>query len=154
MPDVDRFELVFVVVPAVLVIAGLVIVGSGIHSIVVARRFLRIAEEVPGMVSGHRYRVHRHTDSDDRVVTVPVLRFTTRKGQRVETEQAIALGGRVPERGTEVTVLYDPALPGRAAMVGTTNGATPDAVIRILFGAVFVLFASNFLHPWIFTLSP
>ena len=152
MPDLDRFELLFVVVPVVFVVAGLVVAGSGVRAILTARRFLTVAQEVTGTVSDHRYRVHRRSDSHDRVVTVPVLRFTTRTGQRVEAEQSIALRRGAPERGAEVAVLYDPVDPARAAVVGTTNGVTADAVFRILFGAFFVLFASNFLHPWIFRL--
>ena len=152
MPDFDRFHLLFVVVPVVFVIVGLGVVGSGIRAILAARRFLTVAQQVTGTVSDHRYRVHRRSDSHDHVVTVPVLRFTTRTGQRVEAEQAIALRRAAPERGAEVGVLYDPVDPARAAVVGTTNGITADAVFRILFDAFFVLLASNFLHPWIFRL--
>jgi hypothetical protein len=99
MPDFDGFDLLFVGVPAVLAIAGLVVVGSGVRSIVMARRFLKVAQQVSGTVSDHRYRVHRRHDShSDHVVTVPVLRFTTRTGQRVEAEQPIALRKGAPER--------------------------------------------------------
>jgi hypothetical protein len=153
MPDVTRFGLLFTVVPAVFVIVGLGVVVSGLRAILTARRFLTVAQQVTGTVSDHRYRVRRGgSDSHDHVVTVPVLRFTTRTGQRVEAEQAIALRRGAPDRGAEVGVLYDPVDPARAAVVGTTNGITADAVFRILFGAFFVLVASNFLHPWIFRL--
>ena len=153
MPDVDRYRLLFVVVPTVLAIAGLVVAGSGVRSIVRTRRFLEVAQQVSGTVTDHRYRGHRRSDSHrDHGVTVPVLRFTTRSGQRVEAEQSIALRRGAPERGAEVGVLYDPGDPARAAVVGTTNGVTADAVFRIVFGTFFTLFASNFLHPWIFTL--
>lgn len=153
MPDFDRFGLVFVAVPIVFAVIGLVVMGSGVRAIVTARRFLEVAEQVSGTVSDHRYRVHRRHDSRrDHVVTIPVLRFTTRTGQRVEAEQSIALRHGAPERGAEVGVLYDPADPARAAVVGTTNGVTADAVLRILAGTCFTLFASNFLNPWIFTL--
>ena len=81
-----------------------------------------------------------------------MLRFTTRTGQRVEAEQSIALRKGAPERGAEVGVLYDHVDPARAAVVGTTNGVTADAVFRMLFGAFSTLVASNFLHPWIFAL--
>ena len=150
MPDL--FGSLFVVVPAVLAVAGLVVVGSGVRSILRARRFLKVAQQVTGTVSDHRYRVHRRSDSHDRVVTVPVLRFTTRTGQGVEAEQSIALRWGVPERGAEIGVLYDPADPARAAVVGTTNGITADAVVRIVFGAFFTLFAGNALNHWTFTL--
>jgi hypothetical protein len=153
MPDFDRFHLVFVAVPTVFAIIGLAAVGSGVRSIVTARRFLKVAQQVSGTVSDHRHRVHRRSDSDrDQVVTVPVLRFTTRTGQRVEAEQSIALRRGAPERGAEVGVLYDPGDPARAAVVGTANGVTADAVVRILVGTFFALVASNFLHPWVFTL--
>jgi hypothetical protein len=152
MPDVDRFHLLFVAVPAVFTVVGLVFLGSGIRSIVTARRFLKVAQQVSGTVSDHRFRVHRSSDSHDRIVTVPVLRFTTRTGQLVEAEQSIALRRGAPERGAEVAVLYDPAVPARAAVVGTTSGVTPEAVLRILFGAFFTLVSSNFLDPWIFAL--
>jgi hypothetical protein len=152
MPDVAWIGLLLTVVPAVFVIVGLGFVGSGVRAILRARRFLTVAQQVTGTVSDHRYRVRSRSDSHDHVVTVPVLRFTTRTGQRVEAEQAIALRRGAPDRGAEVGVLYDPVDPARAAVVGTANGITADAVFRILFGAFFVLVASNVLHPWIFRL--
>ena len=153
MPSFASFGGLFAVVPVVLVVAGLAVVGSGIRSVVVARRFLGVARQVPGTVSDHRHRVHRRSDSHrDHVETVPVLRFTTDAGQRVEAEQAIALRRGAPERGAEVRVLYDPADPTRAAVVGSTSGVTADAVGRIAFGTLFALFASNFWHPWVFAL--
>jgi hypothetical protein len=85
-------RLLLVVVPALLAVAGVVVVGSGVRAIVVARRFLGVAQQVPGTVSDHRYQVLRRGQScRRRVVTVPVLRFTTRAGQQVEAQQAIAL---------------------------------------------------------------
>lgn len=151
MPDFDQFRLLFVVVPVVLTVAGLVVIGSGVRSIVRAKRFLRVAQQVSGTVTDHRYRVHRSSDSD-RIVTIPVLRFTTRTGQRVEAEQSIALRRGAPERGAEVAVLYDPADPARVGVVGTRNGVTGDAVFRIVFGTVFALFASSFLSLGVFGL--
>lgn len=139
----------FVVVPALLVVAGVAMVGSGIRAIVVARRFLGVAQQVPGTVSDHRYQVRRRAKSHrDHVVTIPVLRFTTRAGQRVEAQQAIALRSGAPERGAQVDVLYDPADPARAAVVGSTSGVTAESVFRIVFGTVFTLFAASFLLPW------
>ena len=102
-------------------------------------------------MSDHRFRVKRGSDHD-RIITVPVLRFETRAGQFVETEQAIALGRRVPDRGAAVGVLYDPADPKRAAVVGSTTGVTGESVVAIVFGIVFTAFSSNFLTPWLFGL--
>lgn len=143
-------RLLLVVVPALLVLAGLVMVGSGVRAIVVARRFLGVAQQVRGTVSDHRYQVLRRGQSRRRrVVTIPVLRFTTRAGQLVEAQQAVALRSGAPERGAQVGVLYDPADPARAAMVGSTSGITTESVVRIVFGTVFALFAASFVLPWV-----
>jgi hypothetical protein len=152
MPDLDGFRLIGVAVPTLFALIGLVLAGSGVRSILVARRFLTVAQQVSGTVSDHRHRVRRRSDSHDHVVTIPVLRFTTRTGQQVVTEQSIALRRGAPDRGAEVGVLYDPDDPARAAVVGSTNGVTTDAVVRILAGAFFTLFASNFFFPWVFVL--
>jgi hypothetical protein len=147
-PGFDRFAWLFVVVPVLLVVTGVYVVGTALWSIVQARRFLRVAEQVTGTVSGHHYRVQR-SSRRDRIVTVPVLRFTTRTGRSVEAEQAVRLCRRVPDRGSEVGVLYDPADPQRAAVVGSTTGVTPESAWTIVFGIVFTAFTSNFLTPWL-----
>jgi hypothetical protein len=140
-------------VPALLVVCGVLVVGEGIWSIVRARRFLRVAHQAEGVVRDHRYRVQRRSGSrPDRVTTIPVLRFTTRAGQVVDAEQSVTLRTQVPDPGTEVRVLYDPADPGRAAMAGSTNGITPESAYKIVFGGVFTLIASNLHVPWLFSL--
>ena len=54
--------------------------------------------------------------------------------------------------GAAVGVLYDPADPKRAAVVGSTTGVTAEAVVAIVFGIVFTAFSSHFLTPWLFGL--
>jgi hypothetical protein len=132
-------EVQAVVVPIVFAMVGLAVAGRGIRSIVMTRRFLAVAQEVLGVVYGHRRVVHPHANrGSGKVVKIPILQFTTRSGQRVKTEQAMTSGWGVPDPGVEVEVLYDPADPTRAAMTGTTNGVTAEAFFCILFGIIDV----------------
>lgn len=149
MAEFGRLGWLLVVVPTMLTVTGVVVLGKGILLIVRARRFLRVAEQVPGVVSAHRYRVRRGSDGD-RITTVPVLRFRTRTGETVEAVQSIFLRRQVPDPDTEVDVLYDPADVRRAALTGSTSGVTVESVGMIAFGILFTIIASNFLDSWLF----
>ncbi len=157
MPGFDLPDWITAVVPTVLTAIGVVVVGQGVWSIVRARRFLRVAQRVTGVVSAHRHRVQqvqrsRRGPRRSRTITVPVLRFRTRTGQLVDAEQSLSLRRRVPDPGAEVDVLYDPADPRRAALVGSTNGVTPEAVGTIASGALLAIVGSNVMAPWLFRL--
>lgn len=137
--------------PFVLIAVGVFAVGRGVWLILRARRFLRVAEPVPGVVCAHKHRVRRSSDGD-RIVAVPVLRFRTRTGQQVEAVQSIALRHQVPDPQTEVEVLYDPADPHRVAVSGSTNGVTLESAATVAGGVLFTVLATNGLDPWIFRL--
>ena len=67
----------------------------------------------------------------------PVLRFETSEGRHVDTE---ARYGRAPAQarpGDEVTVLYDPADPRRAALEKKLGGRFLGLFL-IVFGLLFV----------------
>ena len=146
----DHFAILRIM-PIVLTGGGVFVVGRGIWLIFRARRFLRVAQPVPGVVCAHRHRVRRSSDGD-RIVAVPVLRFRTRTGQQVEAVQSIALRHQVPDPDSEVEVLYDPADPHRAAVSGSTNGITLESVATIAGGVLFTALATNGLDPWLFRL--
>ncbi len=149
MGEFDRFGLLNVAIPTVLAVVGVLILGKGIWLIVRARRFLRVAEQVPGLVSAHRHRVRRTSDGD-RITTVPVLRFRTRTGQLVEAEQSISLRRQVPDPDSEADVLYDPADVRRAALTGSTSGVTFESVGMIVLGIILTIAASNIFDSWLF----
>jgi len=107
-------------VPALFVVVGFVFSRSGVRIRREARLFERVAVRSPGVVTDLRYRsVGREISSG---TWFPVVRFETADGHEVETE---GMYGRRPppaRRGDEVTVLYDPTDPTRAALEGKLVG--------------------------------
>lgn len=60
------------------------------------------------------------------------------------------IAGEPPEVG--VVLRADAGAPVRAHRAGPRRVMPADPVVRIVFGTLFRLFASNFLHAWTFTL--
>lgn len=122
-----------VLVPLLFTLVGLLFAGIGVRTVVGSRRFRRVAQPAPGVVTDLRYRPGRGDSSGS---YHPVLRFTTADGRQVDTE---SMYGRSPARaraGDRVTVLYDPADPTRAVLGDTVGGGC--------LGTAFVLFGLSF----------
>lgn len=123
------------VVPTLLPLAfaafGLVFVAVGARTVVTARRFLRTAHRVPGLVTELQYR-----SGDSGGLWYPVLRFTTEDGRQVDTTAMYGTSPAPARAGERVTVLYDPARPTRAALHGRVGGTLLGGVFVVL-GGVF-----------------
>ena len=125
------------VVPTLLPVAfavfGLLFVGIGAWTVQAARRFLRTAQRVPGVVTDLRYSPG---SADSSGIYYPVLRFTTRDGRQVDTTAMYGTNPPPARAGDQVTVLYDPQRPSRAALHGRLGGRLLGGFF-ILFGGIF-----------------
>ena len=119
-----------IVVPVLFTLVGVVLAGTGFRTLRTARRFRAVAVRSPGVVTDLNYRsVGRNISSG---TWFPVLRFEAADGRQIETQ---AMYGRRPaaaRRGDQVTVLYDPEDPTRAALEGKHGGGFVGAVLLVL----------------------
>ena len=119
-----------ILVPVLFTLAGVVLASTGFRTLRAARRFHAVALRSPGVVTDLRYRsVGRNIGSG---TWFPVLRFNTADGRQIDTE---AMYGRRPaaaRRGDEVTVLYDPADPTRAALEGKIGGSALGVMLLVM----------------------
>ena len=103
--SINWFNLLFSLVPLAF--------GVGVvRHILLVRRLQRVGIEVVG-------RVVRQREVNNRSgrYFVPTIGFTTRLGQRVETESAGRITGLEFFDGDEVVLLYDPDEPARFLLV-------------------------------------
>lgn len=118
------------IVPLLFTVGGLVFARMGIRILRSARRFEAVAVRSHGTVTDLRFRsVGRQVGGG---TWYPVLRFDTADGRHIETE---GLYGRSPppaKRGDEVTVLYDPADPTKAALEGKLGGGPLGTIFVVL----------------------
>ena len=119
-----------ILVPVLFTLVGVVLASTGVRTLRAARRFQAVALRAPGVVTDLRYRsVGRNIGSG---TWFPVLRFDTADGRQIDTE---AMYGRRPapvRRGDEVTVLYDPADPTRAALEGRFGGGFLGVMLLVI----------------------
>jgi hypothetical protein len=103
------------------VVGGLVALG-GIRSLRASRAFEQVAQHADGELVDVRYEtVGSPGDSSRR--SIPVVRFTLPDGRAVQTEARMGSGSGFKFKGSEVTVLYDPADPRRARIEGFMAGS-------------------------------
>ena len=125
-----------VIVPVLFTVVGLIFATMGFRTLRTDRDFQAVALRAPGTVTDLRFRsVGRRRASG---TWFPVVRFDTADGRRIDTE---AMYGRRPapaRRGEEVTVLYDPADPTRAALEGKSGGGA----LGLIFVVVGLTFAA------------
>ena len=121
-------------VPVLFTVVGVILASTGFRTLGAARRFRAVAVRSPGVVTDVNYRsVGRNVSSG---TWFPVLRFEAEDGRQIETE---AMYGRRPapaRRGDEVTVLYDPEDPTRAALEGKQGGEFVGVMLLVL-GVLF-----------------
>jgi cytochrome c-type biogenesis protein CcmH/NrfF len=110
-------ELLWMLVPVVLGVAGAVCLVVGVRNFVRTRRFVNQASSTTGRVTDVKTRTRRsHTSSGPRVSTYryPVVRFQTQDGQSVEFESETGTNTFSQKPGEQVEVLYDPLRPEQA----------------------------------------
>lgn len=117
-------------VPVLFTFVGVVLAATGSRTLRAARRFQAVAVRSHGVVTDLHYRsVGRDISSG---TWFPFLRFKTADGRQIDTE---AMYGRRPapaRRGDEVTVLYDPADPTRAALEGKFGGGVLGVMLLVM----------------------
>lgn len=126
------FGLIFAVV-------GGAIAVTGIRSARASRAFEQVAKRAEGELVDVRYEtVGSPGDSSRR--SIPVVRFTLPDGRTVQTEARMGTSSGFNLKGSEVTVLYDPADPRRARIEGFMTGGGPlVGGCMVAFGLVFFL---------------
>jgi Protein of unknown function (DUF3592) len=102
------------------VVGGLIAL-QGIRSVRAARTFERIAQRADGELLDVRYETVGPAGNSSRQ-SIPVVRFTLPDGRTVQTEARMGTGPGFKVKGSEVTVLYDPADPRRARIEGFMAG--------------------------------
>ena len=110
---------------------GLLFVAVGARIVQTARRFLRTAQRVPGVVTDLRCSSGSSGSSG---IWTPVLRFTTRDGRQVDTTAMYGTNPPPARAGEQVTVLYDPERPARAALHGRLGGRLLGSGLVLLAG--------------------
>jgi hypothetical protein len=110
-------ELLWMLVPVVLGVAGAVFLVVGVRNYLRTRRFVNQASSTTGTVTDVKTRTSRsHTSSGPRVSTYryPVVRFQTQDGRSVEFESETGTNTFSQKPGEQVEVLYDPLRPEQA----------------------------------------
>jgi hypothetical protein len=108
------FSLAFAVV-------GGVVALQGIRSLRASRAFEQVAQRADGELVDVRYETVGPAGDSSRT-SIPVVRFTLPDGRTVQTEARMGTGPGFRFKGSEVTVLYDPADPRRARIEGFMAG--------------------------------
>jgi hypothetical protein len=129
---VSLFGLLFAVV-------GAAVAFQGVRSARASRAFERIAQRADGEVMDVRYETVGRAGDSSRA-SIPVVRFTLPDGRTVQTEARMGTSSGFKLKGSDVTVLYDPADPRRARIEGFMAGG--GAILggcMTAFGFVFFL---------------
>ena len=95
---------------------------QGIRSIRASRRFEQVARRADGELVDVRYETVGPAGNSSRH-SIPVVRFTLPDGRTVQTEARMGSGSGFKLKGSDVTVLYDPADPRRARIEGFMAGS-------------------------------
>jgi hypothetical protein len=101
-------------------VGGLVAL-QGIRSLRASRAFEQVAQRADGELVDVRYETVGPAGNSSRT-SIPVVRFTLPDGRTVQTEARMGTGPGFRFKGSEVTVLYDPADPRRARIEGFIAG--------------------------------
>ena len=143
MIDID---LLWMLVPVVLGVAGAVFLVVGVRNFVRTRRFVNQASSTTGTVTDVKTRTSRsHTSSGPRVSTYryPVVRFQTQDGRSVEFESETGTSSFSQGPGEQVTVLYDPLKP-QDARIKTFMMLWFAPLIFSVLGFFMLLFGAMF----------
>jgi hypothetical protein len=120
------------------VVGGLVAL-QGIRSLHASRAFEQVAQRADGELVDVRYETVGPAGNSSRT-SIPVVRFTLPDGRTVQTEARMGTGPGFRFKGSEVTVLYDPADPRRARIEGfMAGGGALVGGCLTAFGLLFLL---------------
>jgi hypothetical protein len=126
------FGLIFAVVGGGVAVAG-------IRSLRASRAFEQVAQRADGEIVDVRYETVGSAGNSSRT-SIPVVRFTLPDGRTVQTEARMGTSAGFKFKGSEVTVLYDPADPRRARVEGfMTGGGALVGGCMAAFGLFFFL---------------
>jgi hypothetical protein len=126
--------------PYVFAAAGVLFALAGVRRTIATRRFEARASQAGAQVTDVRERWVSGSDSRNRRVWVPVVRFTTADGRTVEAETGPHRGLRRPHAGDPLEVLYDPADPADVRLRSGAGGIVAG-VVSVAFGVLFALLA-------------
>jgi Protein of unknown function (DUF3592) len=103
-------------------VVGALVALQGIRSLRASRAFEQVAQRADGELVDVRYETVGPAGDSSRH-SVPVVRFTLPDGRTVQTEARMGSGSGFHFKGSDVTVLYDPADPRRARIEGFMAGS-------------------------------
>ncbi len=147
----------FILVPAVVTLIGLVIIGVTVRHLILARGFARTAVATTGTVIHVRTQAgYSGPDMESSgPLYFPTVRFTTARGQSVEFTPRFGTSLSPHAVGQQVPVLYQPNDPN-SARINTValRRVAPGCVLTVgivlaLVGGVITTvfaFAISFLH--------
>jgi len=110
-------ELLWLLIPLVLVVVGAVFLVFGIRNFVRTRRFVSRASSATGTVTDVKTRTSTsHSSEGTRVrrYRYPVVRFQTQDRRTIELESETGTSSFSQGPGEQVEVLYDPLKPEEA----------------------------------------
>lgn len=106
--------LLFLLVPAILIVSGLVTVARGIGRVLTVQALQARGRRARGRVVGAHVQVSRSSSrSRGTRSMVETIEFTTADGRTVRAVPAVSDVGLLDRSGTEVEVLYDDQRPDR-----------------------------------------
>ncbi|RAY14119.1 hypothetical protein DPM19_17765 [Actinomadura craniellae] len=132
-----------VAVPAAFVLTGALMVVLATRTLIRNNAFTARAVRVPGVVVGGRRERGPIRDSMG-TYHFPTVRYRTLEGAELERTSPAGRGGYRFREGADVTVMYEPADPGRFVVREMHTAEMVTAIIMTVFGIFLGLFGLLF----------
>jgi hypothetical protein len=148
-------EFLWLLIPFLLSMVGVVFLILGSRNFVRTRRFVSRASSVTGTVTDVKIRKSTsHSSEDPRIRQYPVVQVQTQDGRMVEFESETGISSFSRGPGEQVEVLYDPLRPEEARIKSFMMLWFAPLIFSVLgffmfvFGALFALIALVVVAAW------
>jgi hypothetical protein len=148
-------ESLWLLIPFLLSVVGVVFLVLGTRNFVRTRRFVSRASSVTGTVTDVKTRTSMsHSSEGLRIRRYPVVRFQTLDGRTVEFDSEASTSSFSRGPGEQVQVLYDPLRPEEARIKSFMTLWFAPLIFSVLgffmfvFGTLFTLIALVVVAAW------